>query len=169
MVQPLNNHAFIDGNNVHMALKDLGWKLDYRRFRVYLREHYRIDKAYYFIGFIPEQSELYSKLQDAGFLLVFKPTIPDGSGKPKGNVDAELVLQAMINRDIYESALIVSGDGDFACLVRYLKEQRKLRGILVPNLKRYSGLLKKAAGSQIAGIDALKRKLEYSPKNEKHP
>ena len=43
-------------------------------------------------------------------------------GKPKGNVDAELVLQAMIDYQDYERAVIVTSDGDFACLVRYLYE-----------------------------------------------
>lgn len=43
-----------------------------------------------------------------------------GDGKRKGNVDAELVLQAMIEYPNYERAIIVTGDGDFGCLVRYL-------------------------------------------------
>lgn len=47
-------------------------------------------------------------------------------GKPKGNVDAELVLQAMIDYRDYERAVIVTSDGDFACLVRYLYEEGKL-------------------------------------------
>lgn len=51
-------------------------------------------------------------------------------GKPKGNVDAELVLQAMIDYRDYERAVIVTSDGDFACLVRYLYEEGKLERVL---------------------------------------
>ena len=159
-----NNFAFIDGNNVTMALRDLGWKLDHRRFRVYLQEHYHVDTAYYFIGLIPNNNALYKRLQAAGFILIFKPTIPDGDGRIKGNIDAELVLQAMIDLEAYHQAVIVSGDGDFSCLVRHLEEIGKLRTVLVPNGKRYSGLLKQSARSRLASIDVLRKKLEYHRK-----
>jgi uncharacterized LabA/DUF88 family protein len=48
------------------------------------------------------------------------------AGKVKGNVDAELVLHAMIEYPNYDKALIVTGDGDFFCLVEYLIKQDKL-------------------------------------------
>ncbi len=159
-----SNYAFIDGNNVTMALRDLGWKINHRRFRIYLKEHYGVTKAYYFIGFVPGNNSLYQHLQEAGFVLVFKPTIPDSDGRLKGNIDAELVLQAMIDLGEYDQAVIVSGDGDFSCLVRHLDALEKLRVVLVPNSRRYSGLLKKAAKSRLAGIDALKEKLQYRSK-----
>ena len=89
------NFAFIDSNNVNKAIEGLGWKLDWIRFRVYLKEKYNVSKAYLFIGYIPDNSDLYSSLQEAGFNLIFKPTYRKPDGKIKGNVDAELVLQAM--------------------------------------------------------------------------
>lgn len=76
----------------------------------------------YFLGYLPEHQDLYSTLQTYGYTFVFKPVMYRG-GKPKGNVDAELVLQAMIDYRDYERAVIVTSDGDFACLVRYLYEQ----------------------------------------------
>jgi uncharacterized LabA/DUF88 family protein len=85
--------------------------------------------------------------------------LPNGS--VKGNVDAELVLHAMIQYNNYDGAMIVSGDGDFACLVRYLEEKSKLQRLLVPNSKRYSSLLKKAAAGQIDFMNNLREKLEY--------
>ena len=68
----------------------------------------------------PGNQALYTRLQNAGYTLVFKTVTYRGEGKPKGNVDAELVLQAMIEYPHYERAVIVTGDGDFSCLVRYL-------------------------------------------------
>jgi uncharacterized LabA/DUF88 family protein len=116
------NYAYIDGTNLHKGIQALGWKLSYRRFRVFLTDHYQIEKAYLFLGFVPKNSVMYRDLQDAGFVLVFKPVLnPDG--ETKGNCDAELVLQA--TSDFYERqfqrAIIVTGDGDFACLVSFLK------------------------------------------------
>ncbi len=82
-------------------------------------------------------------------------------GKPKGNVDADLVLQAMIDYRDYERAVIVTSDGDFACLVRYLYEQGKLERALSPNRKGCSALLKRAARQKIDFLEDARRKLEY--------
>ena len=91
-----NNYAFIDSQNLNLVIQKLGWKLDYRRFCVYLAEKYSVRKAYMFIGFSPLNQALYDSLQEAGFVLVFKPTIPAGDGKIKGHVGADLVLRAVL-------------------------------------------------------------------------
>ena len=96
----------------------MGWKLDFSRFRQYLKEKYAIKTAYYFIGYVSGNQDLYSQLQKAGYILVFKPTIPDNDGKIKGNIDADLVLQAMIDFSEYDKAVIVSSDGDYYSLVK---------------------------------------------------
>ena len=41
----------------------------------------------------------------------------------------------------YDQAIIVTGDGDFACLIKYLTDKEKLTKIIVPTA-RYSKLLK---------------------------
>jgi len=87
-----NNFAYIDGANLDKAIKELGWALDYKRFRVWLSEKYKVKKAYIFIGLISKYKNLYTYLQESGFTLIFKEVIYDGTGKPKGNCDANLVL-----------------------------------------------------------------------------
>lgn len=163
----LKNYAFIDSQNLNLAIKGLGWKLDFFRFRVYLREKYNVKIAYLFIGYLPENQDLYNSLQKYGYVLIFKPTLKYKDGKVKGNCDAELVLQAMIDYPSYEKAIVVSGDGDFHCLVHYLSQQEKLERILIPNKFSYSALLKKAGANKLAFLNDLKEKLEY--KNKKHP
>ena len=110
-------HAYIDGNNLHKGIQEMGWKLDYKRFRVFLKEKYGVDEAFYFIGLIPANKELYNSLQRWGYELVFKETLPNGEGEVKGNCDAELVLHAVSEfyQGQYEKAVLVSSDGDFAC------------------------------------------------------
>lgn len=49
-MEDLKNAAFIDAANLYQAIKDLGWALDYRKFRRYLAEKYQVGKAYLFIG-----------------------------------------------------------------------------------------------------------------------
>lgn len=142
MKSPQNNYAFIDSQNLHLSIKSLGWFLDFRRFRVYLREKYGVERAFFFIGFDQTRSSLYTAMQEMGYICVFKPTIRGSDGIVKGNCDAELVLNAMIEYPNYDRAVIVSGDGDFYCLIDYLREQGKLEAVLVPNKGRYSALLK---------------------------
>jgi uncharacterized LabA/DUF88 family protein len=163
MQKPLRNYAFIDSQNVNLEVQRLGWKLDWKRLRTYLKEKYAVDTAYLFIGFVPTNQSLYRSLQKAGFVLIFKEVTWKEDGKPKGNVDAELVLQAMIDFNEYERAIIVTSDGDFACLVRHLDEHQKLELVLSPRRKTCSALLKKAAKGRIAFLEELRARLAYVP------
>ena len=123
MDQKENNYAYIDGANLHKGVSGLGWQLDYARFRIWLTEKYNVSRAYLFIGLIPKYKDLYTSLGEAGFTLVFKDTTYDNKGKAKGNCDADLVLRTVI--DVFEGendkAVLVSSDGDYAGLTKFLK------------------------------------------------
>jgi uncharacterized LabA/DUF88 family protein len=170
-------YAFIDSQNLNLGSQRMGWKVDWRRFRQFLKDEYGVTKAYMFIGYMAENESLYEYMHELGFLVVLKPTVDvsqslegvqkaeatpvDDKDKPiiKGNVDAELVLYAMKELPNYERAIIVSGDGDFFSLAEYLDEQGKLAHIMTPNWQ-YSSLLK-AFESKIIRLDQLRRKLAY--------
>jgi len=154
------NYAFIDSQNLNLSVREQGWKLDFKRFRKYLEDKYGVVKAVLFIGYVPEQQTLYTSLQEYGYVVIFKPTLPLSEGRVKGNVDAELVLHAMIEFPNYNQAVIVTGDGDFHCLVEYLKKQGKLCRLLIPNKQKYSALLRRFA-EDMGFISDLRGKLEY--------
>jgi uncharacterized LabA/DUF88 family protein len=156
-----NNYAFIDSQNLNLSISGQGWRLDFGRFRKYLRDKYSITKAFLFIGYIPTNQPLYTTLQKQEYILIFKPTLFLKDGKVKGNVDAELVLHAMIEFPNYDKAVIVSGDGDFHCLIKYLKMKDKLKRLLIPNQKKFSSLLREFIAEDIAFMNNLKEKLEY--------
>ncbi len=163
-----NNYAFIDSQNLNLGIKGLGWKLDFYKFRRYLTEKYSITKAYMFIGYIPGNEALYTMLQNMGYICIFKPTLELKGGKVKGNVDAELVLHTMIQLNSFDKAVIVSGDGDFYCLIEHLIAENKLEILLVPDERRYSALLKRLSSPDKNIFEFLNRKkarLEYE--NEK--
>jgi len=165
-----NNFAYIDGANLYKGVNSLGWKLDYKRFRVWLSEKYNARSAYLFIGLIPKYKELYKHLQECGFTLVFKEVVYDGDGKPKGNCDADLVLQ--VARDTYENkfdtAVIVSSDGDYAGLVSFLQEKKKFLTILSPSNQKKCSILLKRTGAKIAYINDQRSHFELT-KKEKAP
>ena len=155
------NYAFIDSQNVNLAILDQGWKLDFGRFRVHLADKYHVTKALLFIGYVSRNKKLYAYLQKQKYVLIFKPTLGLPEGKVKGNVDSELVLHAMIEYQNYNKAIIVTGDGDFYCLVDYLYRNNKLERLLVPNVRKYSKLLIPFAVNKIDFMNNLKDKLEY--------
>ena len=165
--------AFIDSQNLNLSIQNdivngkatiyKGWKLDFRRFFIYLKDKYKVDKVYLFIGRVAGNEQLYKFLEDVGYEVVYKPTLEykDGMKKfTKGNVDAELVLHAMIEFPNYDKAIIVSGDGDYYCLVEYLEMQNRLSKIIIPNKTSYSSLLRKYSRYMVYVTD-LRAKLEY--------
>jgi len=158
-----NNYAFIDSQNINLSIRKQGWVLDFRKFRTYLKDKYKVTEAFLFIGYVYENQDLYTNLQKDGYILIFKPTLRLPSGKVKGNVDAELVLHAMIEYEHYDKALIVTGDGDFYCLLDYLFKNDKLLKLMIPNKDKYSSLFRKMM-RRIVFMNNLRGKLEYHRK-----
>ncbi|MCX6735587.1 MAG: NYN domain-containing protein [Candidatus Parcubacteria bacterium] len=164
-----NNYAFIDSQNVNLSIRTVGWRLDWPRFRIYLKEKYGITKAFLFIGYVHGNEALYKNLQNAGFVCIFKPTLEYKNGETKGNVDAEMVLHSMIEYPNYDKAVIISGDGDFYCLAEYLIGNNKLKSLLIPNKFRFSALLKfKICQPYLRFMNELESKLDYK-KSKKGP
>lgn len=169
-MKEINNIAYIDGANLHKGTNSLGWKLDYARFRVWLKDKYKIERAYIFIGLIPAYKDLYKYLQESGFILVYKEVVYDDSGKPKGNCDADLVLQAVCDtyENKYNKSIIVASDGDYAGLVKFLLSKGKFETILSPHPKDKCSILLKRTGARISYINDQRSLLELGI-NKKAP
>ena len=124
-------------------------------------DKFRVSKAFFFIGYMEEYRSFYDSIRSYGYELVFKPTITDGTGKTKGNIDAELVLHsAAIEFTNYDKAVVVSSDGDFYCLYEYLTDCNKLLKIILPNRKTASTLLNRFEHLQYELVRD-KSKIEY--------
>ena len=160
------NIAYIDAANLDKALKlTLQWVLDYNSFRVWLKEKYKVEKAYIFIGLIPKYKNLYTYLQECGFEIAFKDVLYH-DGKPKGNCDSDLLMKA--SQDLYEGrlnkAMLIASDGDYAPLVRILIEKDSLEIILSPAPPDKCSVLLKRTGANIAYINDQKSLLELKEK-----
>ena len=136
-------NIYIDGNNLYRSAKELGFEIDYKKFRGWLRQKYNPSSVYLFIGLVPERVKFYEHLQSCGYILVFKQTVSVGE-KIKGNCDAELVLKATSDyyEKIFSSCILITGDGDFGCLVEFLKEKKSTSQIIAPDKKKCSFLLR---------------------------
>ncbi|MFH1608593.1 MAG: NYN domain-containing protein [Patescibacteria group bacterium] len=157
-----NNVAYIDGANLHKGIESLDWEFDYGRFRIWLKEKFGVKQTYLFLGLIPKYKDLYTKLQNQGYILVFKEVIFDGEGKAKGNCDADIVVHAMQNayENNFNKAILVSSDGDYAPLVKFLKEKDKINFILSPYETKKCSVLLKRTGVKISYIAEQKNILK---------
>jgi uncharacterized LabA/DUF88 family protein len=165
-------YTFIDSQNLNVGTQKFGWKMDWVRFREFLSERYGVEKAYMFIGYLPENEDLYEKMHEAGYLVVLKPTFDVTKPRPenekgekdddkpvKGNIDADLVLWAMKEMPNYRKAIIVSGDGDFYSLVEYLANKGRLLHLLAPS-GHYSQLYNRFE-EYVVRLDQFRNELAY--------
>ena len=130
-------NIYIDGNNLYRSAKELGFEIDYKKFRGWLRQKYNPANIYLFIGLVPSRISFYEYLQECGFILIFKQTI-SVEGVVKGNCDAELVLKTVSDfyTKAFTSCVLITGDGDFGCLVEFLKTNTAIGRIISPDKKK---------------------------------
>ena len=165
-----SNIAFIDGQNLHLGIKECGWSIDHKKFRTYLADKYHVTEAYYYLGFVnTDTQDLYDKLQKSGFILSFREHSAALRGNKKGNVDSDIVFGVMrkiAENEPFDKIFIVSGDGDYKKLVDYLLKKDKFGKMLFPNKKFASSLYKKLGGEYFDYLENkdVRAKIEYTHK-----
>jgi uncharacterized LabA/DUF88 family protein len=173
---PINNYAFIDGNNLHLTFVGLGVQLKYDKLLSYLKKRHNVTAAYYFIGRISQNQHIYDTLTSYGYTLKFRDVTKKGGkpvtcpacgkpfeidkGKTKCDCDADLVLRVMDELQAYDKAIIITSDGDFDNLVKKLISLDKLDMVLAPSKAGCSHLLSSAARGRIAFLDTLIGEIE---------
>lgn len=168
MTKKHKTHIYIDNENVNVSVIKQWWKMDWAKLYNWLAEEYKTDVIKMFMWWHPDYEKMYDFFGEIWYTLIFRKMNTGGKWPLKWNIDTELVLEAMKDFSAYKKAVIVSGDGDFACLVEYLREHKKLWDVIVPNKKRYSDFLKTAAWEKrIKTLTWKKKLLRYNP-NEVH-
>jgi len=172
MLQKRHNIAFIDSQNLHLGTMSEKWKIDFQRFRVYLLEKFAVEEAYIFLGFLDaDQQNLYQNLQKAWYIIVFREHTSHMTGKKKGNVDVDIVFEIMkrlLEEDDFGQIVLVTGDGDYIKMVKYLIEKKRFKKILFPN-KQYSSLYKPFKDNYGINLSLpdVQRKISYRKKATK--
>lgn len=166
------NLAFIDGQNLYMGTGSdkPSWRIDLKRFRVYLRDKYQVLKAFYFLGCcIDSKGKLYGEIQAAGFILKFREHNLAMLGVKKGNVDSDIIfyiMKKLYQKEIFDKIILISGDGDYKMLVDFLIKEGKFKKILFPN-KHFASSLYKKLGSEYfdyLSSNNIKDKIMYKKK-----
>ena len=158
------NVAFVDGQNLHFGTTKYGWKVNLCKLRVYLKEKYHVQEAYYFLGYLEEDNSLlYTEIQKSGFIVSFKEHHKFQKSLKKGNVDTDIVFEIMrtvIDNSVLNKIILVSGDGDYKKMVTYLVGKNKFKKILFPNKKFASSLYKDLGSEFFDYLENLKNYIE---------
>jgi len=114
-----------------------------------------------------QRVRFYLKLQKFGYELHLKPVKlyeqEDGSTKRKANCDVDMAFYLMKEKDNFDRVLILSGDGDFLPVLKYLKEQGKGIVILARG-PRTAREIRQFAGSNFRDFEYLKYRLHFEAK-----
>ena len=169
MSDTIRNIAYIDGQNLYMGTTTSkpNWKVDLFRFRKYLADKYNIAEAYYYLGTVNEElQDMYRDIQRAGFVLIFREHNPAMSSIKKGNVDTDIVfdiMRSLYKREKYDKVFLVSADGDYYKMVKFLIEEDKLGKVLFPARAKASSLYRKLEPKYFDALDnpAVKKKIGY--------
>ena len=158
------NIAFVDAQNLHLWTTSEKWKIDFSKFKIYLEKKYQVEDAYFFLWFLDEnQQEMYRKIQKAWFIIEFREHSSHLKGKKKWNVDVDIVFEVMgrlVEEKDFDKVVLVSWDGDYFKLVKYLIWKNLLKKVLFPNNK-YSSLYKQIKTEYRQNLSLVKHKIEY--------
>jgi uncharacterized LabA/DUF88 family protein len=134
--------VFIDGANIYVTTKTLGFDVDYMHLLLEMQRRGNLVRAFYYTTIIEDQEyssirPLLDWLDYNGYTVVTKPTkeFLDESGRRrvKGNMHIELAVDAMDLADHIDEMVLFSGDGDFRSLVEAV-QRRGVRVTVVSNI-----------------------------------
>lgn len=173
MKEKENNIAFIDAQNLHLWTQTENWKVDFKRFRIYLERKFKVEEAYFFLWFVNDDNqEMYRKIQKAGFILEFREHNSNMLWKKKWNVDVDIVFEIMhrcLEENDFDKIVLVSWDWDYIKAVKYLIEKNRFKKILFPN-SLFSSLYRKIQPSFWVNLSLkdVRKKIEYIKRKVKH-
>lgn len=118
---------FIDGANLYHALSQKDWDIDYGKLLKFLSYNASSVTAYFYTGVAknqPNQERFLSYLRRVGYQIIDKQVVQFSDGSKKANLDVELALDMVRLSDSCDTAILVSGDGDFSYAVKLVKEKQ---------------------------------------------
>ena len=125
--------VFVDAANILYSQRTLGWRMDYKKLRGYFERETDLIGIHFYTGKVgsdEKQGKFIRKLESLGYMVRSKEVKHICVGKDtyirKGNLDAELIIDALKYASTYDTCVLMSGDSDFAPLLDELKSQRKL-------------------------------------------
>ncbi len=154
--------VFIDAANILYSQQTLKWRVDYEKLKQYFETECNLKGLYFYTGKVGEnqkQDAFIKKLESLGYKVRSKEVkrikISKDAYQLKGNLDAELIIDALKNENNFDTCVLMSGDSDFAPLLDELKERNKW--VVVMSSKRHVSreLLDRAKYLNIKKLEAV--------------
>lgn len=111
---------FVDGSNLFYAALQLGIEIDYTKLLAHLTGGDRLLRAFFYTGVDrvnEKQQGFLLWMRRNGYRVVTKDLVQLPDGSKKANLDVEIAVDLMTLTDYYDTAILVSGDGDLAYAV----------------------------------------------------
>lgn len=114
------------------------------------------------IGRHLQRVRFYRHLERFGYKLFLKPVKlyeqEDGTTKRKANCDVDMAFHLMKEKDRFDRVVVLSGDGDFLPVLKYLRETGK-EVVILARGERTAKEIRQFAGSNFRDFEYLKYRL----------
>ncbi|MEM9275855.1 MAG: NYN domain-containing protein [Cyanobacteria bacterium P01_F01_bin.143] len=111
---------FIDGSNLFYAALQLGIEIDYSKLLHSLTSGSRLLRSFFYTGVDrtnEKQQGFLLWMRRNGYRVIAKDLVQLPDGSKKANLDVEIAVDMMALVGSYDTAVLVSGDGDLAYAV----------------------------------------------------
>lgn len=157
---------FIDGSNLFYAALQLGIEIDYTKLLCRLTGGSRLLRAFFYTGVDrtnEKQQGFLLWMRRNGYRVIAKDLVQLPDGSKKANLDVEIAVDLMALAGSYDTAVIVSGDGDLA----YAADAVSYRGarIEVVSLRSMTSDSLINVSDRYIDLDQIKEEIQKSPKS----
>jgi len=159
-------YVFIDASNIYYSQRELGWRIDFKKLKEYFEKNVELVKIYYYTAYDPEyspQHKFLDFLEIVGYTVkkkkikLIKDEEIEGGSFHKGDLDVELTIDAVHNRDDFQTIILFSGDSDFEALLKYMRAYNK--NCIVVSAKDHVSI-ELIRQSKFIAIKKLRREIE---------
>lgn len=149
--------------NGTIPLKDLEKHLN----DILQRKSQRLDEArLLLIGRHLQRVRFYLRLEEFGYNLILKPVKlyeqEDGTTKRKANCNVDMTFYLMKEKDNFDRAVVLSGDGDFLPVLKYLKKECGKEVVILGRGRRTAKEIRQFAGGNFRDFEYLKYLLKMA-------
>lgn len=156
---------FIDGSNLFYAALQLGIEIDYTKLLHCLTGGSRLLRAFFYTGVDrsnEKQQGFLLWMRRNGYRVIAKDLVQLPDGSKKANLEVEIAVDLMSLVGSYDTAVVVSGDGDLA----YAADAVSYRGarIEVVSLRSMTSDSLINVSDRYVDLDSIKEEIQKQPR-----
>lgn len=161
---------FVDGSNLFYAALQLNIEIDYTKLLAKLTGGSRLLRSFFYTGVDrtnEKQQGFLLWMRRNGYRVIAKDLIQLPDGSKKANLDVEIAVDMMALVGSYDTAVLVSGDGDLA----YAVDAVSYRGVRVEvvSLRSMTSDSLINVSDRYIDLENVKEEIQKTPKQHPHP